>query len=171
MFGGLDMVVTNAAAWRFGPIATATGKDFDAIFPTNARSTFTAMHGAAKRVRDGPRVVAISAGLALMPRPETAMYGASEAAINHLARVLASELGPRHITVNSVLPGAFNTDALKENPDKENYGSDFIAGEIAATPLDRLGEPLDIADMVAFLVSDEGRWNTGQNIGAGGGMF
>jgi 3-oxoacyl-[acyl-carrier protein] reductase len=170
-FGGLDIVVTNAAAWRFGSIATSTDKDFDAVFTTNARSTFIAMHEAANRLRDGGRIVAISAGLSLMPRPGTAIYGASKAAINHLARVLASELGPRNITVNSVLPGAVNTDALKENPDSANPDSDFVTGEIAATPLGRLGEPSDIADIVAFLVSDEARWITGQNIGAGGGMF
>jgi 3-oxoacyl-[acyl-carrier protein] reductase len=170
-FGGLDILVINAATWRFGPIAAVTDEDFDAVFTTNTRSTFIAMHEAANRMHDGGRLVAVSAGLALMPRPGTAIYGASKAAINHLVRVLANELGPRHITVNSVLPGAVNTDALKEYPDKENPDSDFIAGEIAATPLGRLGEPSDIADIVAFLVSDEGRWITGQNIGAGGGMF
>jgi 3-oxoacyl-[acyl-carrier protein] reductase len=166
-FGGLDILVNNAAAWRFSSIADATDEDFDVVFTTNARGTFVAMREAAKRLRDGGRVIAIGAGLALMPRPGTAIYGASKAAINHLVRVLAHEIGPRQITVNSVLPGAVNTDALKERP-----GSDtFLAGEIAQTPLRRLGEPEDIADVVAFLVSDDGRWITGQNIGAGGGMF
>jgi 3-oxoacyl-[acyl-carrier protein] reductase len=125
------------------------------------------MHEAANRLRDGGRVVAIGAGLALMPRPGTGIYGASKAAIDHLVQVLAHELGPRQITVNSVLPGATNTDAMKEAPD----GVATVAGEIAITPLRRLGEPEDIADIVAFLVSDEGRWITAQNIGAGGGMF
>ena len=166
-FGGLDIVVTNAAAWRFAPIADATDEDFDLIFNTNARATFIAMHQAANRLRDGGRVVAISAGLALMPRPGTAIYGASKAAINHLVRVLAHELGYRQITVNSVLPGAVNTDAMRERPDSDT----FISGEIAQTPLRRIGEPEDIADVVAFLVSDDARWVTGQSIGAGGGMF
>jgi 3-oxoacyl-[acyl-carrier protein] reductase len=165
-FGGLDILVNNAAAWRFAPIADLTVDDFDVVFSTNARAAFVAMHEAANRMRDGGRVVAIGAGLALMPRPGTAIYGASKAAVNHLVRVLAHELGPRQITVNSVLPGAVNTDALKETADSE-----MIAGEIAATLLRRLGEPEDIADIVAFLASDEGRWVTGQCVGAGGGMF
>jgi 3-oxoacyl-[acyl-carrier protein] reductase len=167
-FGGLDILVTNAATWRFASIADATVDDFDVVFRTNARATFIAMHEAAHRLRDAGRVVAVSAGLALMPRPGTAIYGASKAAINHLVRVLAQELGPRQITVNAVLPGAVNTDAIREQPvdiDK------FIAGEIAQTPLRRIGQPDDIADVVAFLVSDDARWVTGQSIGAGGGMF
>jgi len=112
-FGGLDILVNNAAAWRFAPIADLTEDDFDVVFSTNARATFIALHEAANRMRDGGRVVVISAGLALMPRPGTAIYGASKAAVNHLVRVLAHEVGPRQITVNSVLPGAVNTDALK----------------------------------------------------------
>jgi 3-oxoacyl-[acyl-carrier protein] reductase len=79
-FGGLDIVVTNAAAWRFGSIAETTDDDFDLVFNTNARATFIAMHEAANRLRDGGRVVAISTGLALMPRPGTAIYGASKVA-------------------------------------------------------------------------------------------
>jgi 3-oxoacyl-[acyl-carrier protein] reductase len=166
-FGGLDVVVLNAAAWRFATIAEATDEDFDVVFNTNARGTFVALHEAANRVRDGGRIVAISAGLALMPRPATGLYGASKAAINHLVRVLANEIGSRQITVNSVMPGADSTDALKENPD----GDALVAVEIARTPLGRVGAPEDIADVVGFLVSDDGRWITGQNIGAGGGMF
>ena len=81
--------------------------------------------------------------------------------------MLAHELGYRQITVNSVLPGAVNTDAMRERPDSDT----FISGEIAQTPLRRIGEPEDIADVVAFLVSDDARWITGQIIGAGGGMF
>jgi 3-oxoacyl-[acyl-carrier protein] reductase len=165
-FGGLDILVSNAAAWRFAPIANLSEDDFDVVFNTGARAAFIAMHEAARRMRDGGRIVTIGAGLVLMPRPGTAIYGASKAAIDHLVWVLAHELGPRHITVNSVRPGAVNTDALRENADDE-----ILAGEIAITPLGRIGEPEDIADVVAFLVSEEGRWITGQRIGAGGGMF
>jgi 3-oxoacyl-[acyl-carrier protein] reductase len=172
-FGGLDILVTNAAAWRFGAIADLSDEDFDIVFNTNARGTFIALHEAANRVRDGGRVVAISAGLALMPRPHTGIYGASKAAINHLVRVLANELGPRQITVNSVMPGATNTDALREGQTDVSSDDTVVTfnSEIALTPLGRLGEPGDIANIVAFLASDEGRWVTGQLIGAGGGMF
>jgi 3-oxoacyl-[acyl-carrier protein] reductase len=79
--------------------------------------------------------------------------------------VAAAELGHRGITVNSVLPGAVNTPAMANVP------AAAIAAEVARTPLGRLGEPADIADVVAFLVSDDVRWITGQRISAGGGMF
>jgi 3-oxoacyl-[acyl-carrier protein] reductase len=101
-----------------------------------------------------------------MPRPGTGVYGASKAAVDRLVRVLAHEVGPRGITVNSVLPGAVRTHALTSAVPPEG-----IASEVAVTPLGRLGEPEDIADIVAFLVSEDGRWVTGQRIGAGGGMF
>jgi 3-oxoacyl-[acyl-carrier protein] reductase len=81
-FGGLDIVVSNAGAWRFAPIAELTDDDFDLVFNTNARATFIAMHEGANRLREGGRVVAISAGLSLMPRPGSAIYGASKAAIS-----------------------------------------------------------------------------------------
>jgi 3-oxoacyl-[acyl-carrier protein] reductase len=172
-FSGLDILVTNAAAWRFGSLADLTDEDFDVVFNTNARGTFIALHEAANRLRDGGRIVAISAGLALMPRPDTGIYGASKAAINHLVRVLAHELGSRQITVNSVMPGATNTDAMREGQGDVSSGDTIVTfdSEIALTPLGRLGEPEDIADIVAFLASDQGRWVTGQLIGAGGGMF
>jgi 3-oxoacyl-[acyl-carrier protein] reductase len=163
--GGLDILVNNAAAWRFSPIANAADDDFDAIFATGARAAFIAMREAANRMRDGGRIVTIGAGVVRMPRPGTGLYGASKAATDHLVRVLATELGPRQITVNSVLPGATNTDALKA------LDQTALDAEIARTPLGRVGEPGDIASVVAFLASEEGRWVTGQRIGAGGGMF
>ena len=92
--------------------------------------------------------------------------GRARPPVDHLVQVLAHELGPRQVTVNSVLPGAVDTDALRDSMDSEAR-----AGEIAVTPLGRIGKPADIADIVAFLASDEGRWVTGQRIGAGGGMF
>ena len=172
-FGGLDILVLNAAAWRWGSIADLTSEDFDLIFNTNARGTFIAMQEAAKRVRDGGRVVAISAGLSVMPRPDTAIYGASKAAINHFVQVFAHEIGHRQITVNSVMPGATNTDAMREPISNVSSGDTIVTfeSEIALTPLGRLGEPEDIAEIVAFLASDQARWVTGQLIGAGGGMF
>src|SRR5262249_50481334 len=138
---------------------------FDAVFATNVRAGFIALKESALRMPDGGRVVAISAGLTLMPRPGTGIYAASKAAVDHLVRVLAHEVGARGITVNSVLPGAVLTPALI------NAGEAVIAAEVAKTPLGRVGQPEDIADVVAFLVSDQARWITGQTIGAGGGMF
>jgi 3-oxoacyl-[acyl-carrier protein] reductase len=99
-FGALDIVVHNAAAWRFGPIADATDEDFDVVFGIGARAASMALREAANRVRDGGRVLTIGAGLALMPRPGTGLYGASKAAVDHTVQVLANEPGPRQITVS-----------------------------------------------------------------------
>ncbi|MBM0258880.1 SDR family oxidoreductase [Micromonospora sp. 4G55] len=164
-FGHLDIVVLNASNTTHGTIVDTSDEQFDAIFATNVRSGFIALREAAIRLPDGGRIVAISAGLTLMPRPGTGIYAASKAAVDHLVRVLANEVGARGITVNSVLPGAVLTPALL------NAGQAVIDAEVAKTPLGRVGQPEDIADIVRFLVSEQGRWINGQRIGAGGGMF
>ncbi|MCM0673281.1 SDR family oxidoreductase [Micromonospora phytophila] len=164
-FGHLDTVVLNASNTTHGTIADTSDEQFDAIFATNVRSGFIALREAAIRLPDGGRIVAISAGLTLMPRPGTGVYAASKAAVDHLVRVLANEVGARGITVNSVLPGAVLTPALIK------AGQAVIDAEVAKTPLGRVGQPEDIADIVRFLVSEQGGWITGQTIGAGGGMF
>jgi 3-oxoacyl-[acyl-carrier protein] reductase len=164
-FGRLDVVVLNAANVRHATFIDTTDEQFDAIFATNTRSGFIAMRECALRLRDGGRIVVVSAGLALLPREGTGAYAASKAALNHLVRVLAREVGHRGITVNAVLPGAVETQALLD------AGPAIIEAEIGLTPLARLGRPEDIADIVDFLVSERARWVTGQLIGAGGGMF
>ncbi|MFE1962497.1 SDR family oxidoreductase [Streptomyces sp. NPDC059479] len=164
-YGGLDILVSNVAVGRFSSLADATDEDFDLTFSTNARATFMALREAARRLRDNGRIVVISSQAAVVPSANSGIYGASKAAGDHLVRAAARELGPRGITVNSVLPGATRTDGLAGLP------ADVLAHTIALTPLGRLGEPRDIADVVAFLTSDEGRWITGQTIHAGGGQF
>lgn len=165
-FGKLDILVNNVGVARHSPIAQATDEDYDVIFSTNTRATFMALREAAKRLRHGGRIVVISSGAAVTNRPQSGLYAASKAAGDTLVRVLAQELGPRGITVNSVLPGATRTDALAAGQPAR------LAEELAArTPLGRLGEPDDIAEIVAFLAADSGRWITGQAIRAGGGLF
>lgn len=163
-FGGLDIVVSNAAIHRGGSLAETSDEDFDALFSTNTRTGFRILRESARRVRNGGRVVVISAGLTLMPRPNTGPYGASKAAVDHMVQVAANELGHRDITVNSVLPGPVLTVASVMT-------QDYLDEEISRTPLGRIGTEEDITDIVAFLASEEGRWVTGQRIGAGGGMF
>lgn len=165
-FGALDIVVSNAGAARFAPLVDASDDDFDTIFTTNARAGFVTLREAALRLRDGGRIVAISAGVTLTHSPGTGVYAASKAALEQMVRVLAREIGHRRITVNSVAPGAVRTDALINGTTAA-----LRADTVARTPLGRLGEPGDIADVVAFLASDAGRWVTGQSIPAGGGAF
>jgi 3-oxoacyl-[acyl-carrier protein] reductase len=165
-YGGLDIVVGNVGIARFGRLVEFTDEDYELIFTTNTRATFRTLREAANRVRDNGRIVVISSVAAAMHGPDSAVYGASKAAGDALVRALAKELGPRGITANSVLPGAVRTDALFEH-----RPAGVIEGIAARTPLGRIGEPDDIAEIVAFLCSDAARWVSGQALHAGGGMF
>jgi 3-oxoacyl-[acyl-carrier protein] reductase len=113
-------------------------------------------------MRDGGRIVFISSTATRTGPPEKALYAAGKAAGEQLVRVLAHEVGPRGITVNSVLPGATHTEGLPV--------ASAVEALVARTPLGRLGHPSDIADVVGFLVSDAGRWVTGQSIAVDGGL-
>jgi 3-oxoacyl-[acyl-carrier protein] reductase len=165
LYGVPNVVVHCAAVTRFAPIAEATDEDYNRVFDVNTRSTFVILSEAAKRLRDNSRIVIISSGAAVSTRPGSSIYAASKAAGDQFVRVVARELAPRGITVNSVLPGPTRTEAFANLP------PDKIAAIVATIPLGRLGEPADIADIVAFLASDNSRWITGQTIHAGGGMF
>lgn len=165
-FGGVDIVVSNVGTAEFAPVVDTTDEEFDTMFATNAKAGFIALREAGRRVRDGGRIVSISAGVTRTYRPNSGVYGASKAAVEHLVQVLGRELGPRRVTVNAVLPGAVRTDALAAGMPPEAW-----ATMAAETPLGRIGEPSDIADVVAFLASDQARWITGQCLAAGGGVF
>lgn len=163
--GPLRLVVHNVATARFTPVAGATDDDFDTVMTTNLRGGFVALREAARRVRDGGRIVVISAGATLGHLPGAALYAASKAAVDQLVRYLAWELGPRGVTVNSVLPGGTRTDNFRKLPPER------VNEIIDSTPLGRFGEPEDIADVVAFLASTDSRWITGQAIAAAGGAY
>jgi len=133
----------------------------------NTRAVFTAMREAATRLRDGGRIVNLSTINTVMPRPGVAVYAASKAAVEQLGAVAARELGPRQVTVNTVSPGLTDTALLRDN----NAGVADLEGLAASmTPLGRLGQPEDVADVVAFLAGPDGRWLTGQTLRAGGGL-
>ncbi|WP_171166020.1 SDR family oxidoreductase [Streptomyces sp. I05A-00742] len=163
-FGGLDVFVGNVGVSRFGPLARATDEDFDLHFTGNTRATFLALREAAGRLRDGGRIVVVSTGITRTHRPGAGVYAASKAACEAMTLVLARELGPRGITANCVLPGLTrDTGAPLTRELTEEY--------VSQTPLGRLGDPGDVADVVGFLASDAARWVTGQIVGAGGGRF
>ncbi|WP_019925698.1 SDR family oxidoreductase [Nocardia sp. BMG111209] len=163
-FGGLDVLVANAGTARFATLAETTDADFDTMFAVNTRGTFLALREAARRIRDNGRIVVVSSGSTVTGRPGAGAYAASKAAVEQLVRAAAAELGPRGVTVNSVRPGATRTDALRVDP----AALEQLAAQV---PLRRIGEPGDIAAIVAFLVSADGGWITGQHLHAGGGLF
>lgn len=166
LLGPLDILVNNAGAVAGDPIADTSDEVFDATFAVNVKSPFALIREAAKRLRDGGRVINISTLNTVMVGPRMAPYASSKAALELLGRVAAYELGERGITVNAVLPGATDTDLFRDNNPEESQKA-----LLSLTALGRLGEPADIADVVAFLASDDARWVTGQSIRAAGGLL
>jgi 3-oxoacyl-[acyl-carrier protein] reductase len=162
-YGGLDVLVHNAAGFVRGPLAEAADGDYERTFSLNAWATFAALREAGRRMRDGGRVVFISSVATRLGPPGEALYAASKAAGEQLIRAYAREAGARGITVNSVLPGPTNTDGFAA-------AAAPVEALVARTPLGRLGEPEDIADVVGFLASDAARWVTGQSITVDGGL-
>ncbi|MGY1961496.1 SDR family oxidoreductase [Nocardia gipuzkoensis] len=162
-YGGLDVFVHNAYGYAAGPISVASDDDYVHTFGANSQATFVAFREAAQRVRDGGRILYISSSVTRGSDPFMPLYAASKAAGEQMVRAFAREVGPRGITVNSVLPGPTKTDATEAI-------RDILAERIDRTPLGRFGEPEDIADVVGFLASDAARWITGQSIAVDGGL-
>ncbi|WP_131738164.1 SDR family oxidoreductase [Actinomadura roseirufa] len=163
----LDILVNNAAAPPGGPLATTTRAEFDHLFAVNVRAPYFIIQRASPLLRDGGRIVTISSVATRMANHAQTSFAMTKGAVETMSMTLANELGVRGITVNAVAPGATRTatnGATFETPGL----AEFIA---ASTALGRLGGPDDVADIVAFLASDAGRWVTGQVIDASGGLF
>lgn len=164
-FGGIDIVVANAGIAKMGiPIAEVTEEDFDRINAVNYKGTYFVLQQAAKHVRNGGRIIQISSSSSLYPAAGLGIYAPSKAAGKVLTEILAQELGPRQISVNSVFPGPTRTPLMEKEASKEELER---IGQ--SMNLGRMGEPEDIAGVVAFLVGPEGSWVNGQQIIANGG--
>lgn len=164
-FDGLDILVNNAGWADFKPLENVGESDFDAIFNLNVRGLFFNTQEGARRLRDEGRIVNISSGITRANVAGGSVYSASKAAVEAFTRCWSAEFAPRRITVNTVSPGMTETDLLMDAISPE-----ALQGMIAQTPLGRLGQPGDIADVVAFLCSEEARWLTAQNLLANGGV-
>lgn len=163
-FGKVDIVVNNVGVSVYKLTVDITEADFDKVFNTNTKGTFFALQAAARYVSDGGRIISLSSGAARQSIPTGGVYAASKAAIEHFSFALSKELGHRGITVNLISPGVTNTDGLI-------MPADALEELVKATPLGRLGEPIDIADVVTFLASDAARWVNGQVIQVNGGIL
>jgi len=161
----LDILVNNAAVNPRVPLAELTAEEFDRVMTVNAKFAVLAMREAARRMRDGGRIINISTLNTVVPAPGHALYIASKAVLEQFTRVAARELGARGITVNTVSPGATDTDMLRQTNPPE-----ALAQTAALTALQRLGRPEDVAAVVAFLAGPDAGWITGQNIRATGGL-
>ncbi len=161
----IDILVNNAGWAEFRVLDEADEDHFDAIFDLNVRGLFFATQEAAKILNDNGRIVNISSGITRANSGTGAVYAGSKAAVEAFTRCWSEDLGKRGITVNTVSPGMVETDLLMSVTPKEN-----LENMAKMSPFGRLGQPADIADVVAFLCSDDARWITANNILANGGV-
>lgn len=160
-FNRLDILVNNAGKFMPKPLLETTEEDFDAVIALHAKGPYFAMQEAARVLKDGGRIVNISTGGTHMHFPGATAYLGSKAALEQYTKGLAQELASKGITVNTVSPGFTETGMMTE---------EYRQIGMQLSPMKRLGVPKDIADVVAFIVSEEARWLTGQTIQAGGGI-
>ncbi len=161
----LDILVANAGFCCFKPMAQITEEDFDRTYGLNAKGTYFCLQEALRHMVDGGRIVCVSTIGTVLNLPGGTCYFGSKAAVEQFCRTLAKEVAPRGITVNVVSPGFTETAMLLANMDP-----DTRRNLIEMTPLHRLGQPEEIAEVIAFLVSEPARWITRQNIAADGGI-
>lgn len=162
-FGGIDILVHNAGTDAEGAIAELDPEFVERVVDLNLKGSLHTLQLAAQQLRDGGRIINISTGYTRVTFPGFGLYAATKTAVEQLVLTLSKELGARGITANSVLPGVVSTDRTERLREQFDYFASL-------TPLGRIGEPEDIADVVAFLAGDGGRWVTGQSIAASGGL-
>lgn len=164
-FGGVDVLVNNAGILKTLPLAETSDTEFDRHFGINVKGTFNTLREAARRLNDGGRIVNFSSTTLALNMPGYAVYNGTKAAVEAFTHVFAKELRGRNITVNAVAPGPIATDLFL------NGKSDELVAQFAKMPpLERLGQPDDIASVVAFLAGPDAGWINGQILRANGGV-
>lgn len=166
-FGRLDVLVNNSGVYGFAPLEDITEADFRRHFDINVLGLLLTTQAAAKHLGEGGSVINIGSVVTRITPPGSAVYTATKGAVDAITGVLARELGPRGIRVNSINPGMVETEGVHA---AGIIGSDMHAGTVAQTPLGRIGQPDDIAMIAAFLASDDARWVTGELLSASGGL-
>ena len=163
-FGRLDIFVNNAGIMIRKPIEEVTADEIDVQFDVNVRGLLLCTAEALKLLPKGGKILFVSSNITRMAIPGSSVYSATKGAIDTITQVLATELGPKGITVNAISPGATDTDMNADMTSSEKKQT------LAMTALGRLGTAEDIADAAAFLVSEDAHWVTGEKLAAGGGL-
>lgn len=167
-FGRLDVLVNNAGVYKFTPLEAVTEDDYHRLFDTNVLGLILATQEAVKHFGDeGGSVINIGSVVSRLTPPGSVVYSATKGAVDAVTGVLARELGPKKIRVNSINPGMVDTEGVQT---AGFSGSDFEKATVAQTPLGRVGEPRDIAPVAVFLASEDSGWLTGETLLVGGGL-
>jgi 3-oxoacyl-[acyl-carrier protein] reductase len=165
-FGGVDILVNNAGIMDLAPIAEVSDAQFDQMVAVNLGGVFRGMREGARRLRQGGRIISFSSSVVGFYQPGYGVYAATKAAVEAMTHVLAKELGPRGITVNAVAPGPVETELFMTGKSEAQ-----LKAIIGMNPFGRLGQPTDIAGLVAFLAGPDSGWVSGQVIRANGGAL
>jgi 3-oxoacyl-[acyl-carrier protein] reductase len=164
-FGGVDVLINNAGIMKLAKIADSDDALFDQQIAVNLKGSFNAMREAAKRLRDGGRIVNFSTSVVGIKLETYGVYAATKSAVETMTAILSKELRGRSITVNAVAPGPVATELFLNGKSPE-----LIERMAKMNPLERLGTPEDIASTVAFLVGPDGGWINGQVLRPNGGV-
>lgn len=164
-YGRIDVLINNAGVVVYKLIKDTTDEDFERQFDINVKGTFNTLREAATRLADNGSVINFSTSVNRLMMPTYGTYAATKAAVEHLTRIFAKEVGARGINVNSVSPGPTNTELFTFGKSEE-----VIARLASLSAFNRIGDPADIAKVVLFLAGDDAKWVSGQNIGVNGGM-
>jgi len=165
MFGGVDVLINNAGIMKLAKLTDSDDALFDQQIAINLKGSFNAMREAAKRLRDGGRIVNFSTSVVGTKLETYGVYAATKSAVETMTAILAKELRGRNITVNAVAPGPVATDLFLTGKSPE-----LVDRMAKMNPMERLGTPEDIASTVAFLVGPDGGWINAQVLRANGGL-
>ena len=166
-FGKLDILVNNSGVYAFGAIEEVSEESFHAQFNVNVLGLLLTTQAALKYIGEGGRIINIGSVVSRITPPGSAIYTGTKGAVDAITGVLARELGARKIRVNALNPGIIETEGTHS---AGFIGSDFEKATVAQTPLGRIGQPNDIANVAVFLASDESAWLTGEQLLTGGGL-
>ena len=166
-YGRLDILVNNSGVYEFSPLESITVESFHKLFNINVLGLLLTTQAAVKHLKEGASIINIGSGVSRITPPNSSVYTATKGAVDAITGVLARELGPKKIRVNSINPGMVETEGTRS---AGFIGSDFEKDLIKQSSLGRTGQVGDIASIATFLASDDSGWLTGEQLLAAGGM-
>ncbi|HTZ58862.1 MAG TPA: glucose 1-dehydrogenase [Acidobacteriaceae bacterium] len=166
-YGRLDILVNNSGVYEFAPIENITEESFHRMFNINVLGMLLTTKAALKHIGEGGSIINVGSVVSRVTPPASSVYTGTKGAVDAITGVLARELGPKKIRVNTINPGMIETEGVHA---AGFLGTDFEKALVAQTPLGRIGQPSDIASVAVFLASNDSGWLTGEQLLAGGGL-